>query len=59
MLVLTRKVSEQILIGEDIEITVVRISHDSVRIGISAPRGLVVIRKELQQDPPSPLPPPA
>ena len=48
MLVLTRKTAEQILIGNDIKITVVRIQGNSVRIGIDAPRDLRVIRGELE-----------
>jgi carbon storage regulator CsrA len=47
MLVLTRKVSEQIKIGNDIVITVLRVKGQSVRIGIEAPRGVRVLRAEL------------
>jgi carbon storage regulator len=47
MLVLTRKVGEGILIGDNIEITLVRIEGDQVRIGISAPKEVFVCRKEL------------
>ena len=47
MLVLTRKVNESILIGRDIEIRVTRIQGDSVRIAISAPRGVEILRKEI------------
>ncbi|MGB0599264.1 MAG: carbon storage regulator [Rubripirellula sp.] len=48
MLVLTRKAKEQILIGEDIKITIVRLQGNSVRIGIDAPREQRVIRGELE-----------
>ena len=47
MLVLTRKVNEQIKIGEDITITLVRIKGNCVRIGIEAPREVRVMRGEL------------
>lgn len=47
MLVLSRKPTERILIGEDIVITVVRIGPNTVRLGIEAPRGMNVVREEL------------
>jgi carbon storage regulator CsrA len=47
MLVLTRKVSEQILIGDDIKITLVRVRGNSVRVGIEAPREVRVVRGEI------------
>lgn len=47
MLVLTRKVSQRIQIGEDITITVVKIDGNKVRIGIEAPHGVSVMREEL------------
>lgn len=47
MLVLARRKGESLMIGEDIEITVVDIQGDKVRIGITAPRSLSVLRKEL------------
>ena len=50
MLVLTRKMDEQILIGEDIKITLVRVRGNSVRIGIEAPKHVRVVRGELTQD---------
>ena len=49
MLVLSRKVGERILIGENIAVTVVRITGGGVRIGIEAPAELPVVREELQQ----------
>ena len=48
MLVLTRKAKEQILIGEDIKITIVRLQGNNVRIGIDAPREQRVLRGELE-----------
>ena len=50
MLVLTRKRDESIIIGDNIEIMVVDISPNEVRIGISAPRALSVHRKEVYID---------
>lgn len=47
MLVLTRKADEQILIGEDIKITLVRVRGNSVRLGIDAPRNVRIVRGEL------------
>jgi carbon storage regulator len=52
MLVLSRKPGERIMIGNDITVTVVRISPNTVRIGIEAPPHLNIVREELcQQDP--------
>ncbi len=47
MLVLTRKPSEQILIGKDITVTIVRIDGNKVRIGIEAPGNVTITRREL------------
>ena len=47
MLVLSRKVGERILIGDNIAITVVRVSGGGVRLGIEAPSDLPVVREEL------------
>jgi len=47
MLVLSRKLSQQILIGSDIAITVVRIEGNHVRLGIEAPAGVSILRDEL------------
>ena len=47
MLVLSRKVDERILIGENIVITITRIERDKVRIGIEAPPDVIVMRQEL------------
>jgi len=48
MLVITRKDSERIFIGDDIVITVMDISRGKVRIGIEAPRELSVDREEVR-----------
>jgi carbon storage regulator len=47
MLVLTRKIGERILIGDDIVITVLDSRGDGVRIGIDAPRGVKIQREEV------------
>jgi len=47
MLVLSRKKSQRILIGDNIAVTVVQIGNGTVRIGIEAPRDVNVIRDEL------------
>ncbi|HSP76211.1 MAG TPA: carbon storage regulator CsrA [Cryobacterium sp.] len=47
MLVLTRKLGEKILIGDDIVITVLDVRGDSIRIGVDAPRGVRIQRDEV------------
>ncbi len=49
MLVLSRKPSERIMIGDEIAITVVRIGPNAVRLGIEAPRDMNIVREELQR----------
>lgn len=49
MLVLTRKVGESFVIGDNIVVTVVRIAGGGVRIGVEAPAGCNVMRQELQE----------
>lgn len=51
MLVLTRKRTEMIKIGEDIVITVIHTSRGSVKLGIQAPSDVRVLRSELDQRP--------
>lgn len=50
MLVLTRKISEKIVIGDDIEIVLVDIGKDQVKIGINAPRSVKVHRWEVYEE---------
>jgi carbon storage regulator len=50
MLVLTRKPGEAIRIGEDVEIHVLEIRGETVKIGIDAPRSLPVWRRELYDE---------
>lgn len=47
MLVLSRHKDESIIIGDDIEITIVDVRGDKVRLGINAPREVSVHRKEI------------
>jgi carbon storage regulator len=49
MLVLTRKMNERIFIGDNIQITVVAIRGNHVRLGIEAPPEIVVLRDELRR----------
>ena len=49
MLVLTRKVGEEIIIDEEIRITIVEIDRNKVRLGITAPRETVVDRREIYE----------
>ena len=50
MLVLTRKKNQSIVINDNIEITLLDIQGDQVRIGISAPRSVSVHRKEVFEE---------
>lgn len=47
MLVLSRKPGEAIRIGDDIEVSIIEVRGDTVRIGINAPRSVDIFRKEL------------
>ncbi len=53
MLVLSRKPSQQIMIGPDIVVTVVKIDRNQVRLGIQAPPGVSILRHELAATPPA------
>ena len=48
MLMIRRRCGETVLLGDDIEIQVLEISGNRVKLGISAPRELLVLRKELR-----------
>ena len=47
MLALSRKVGESIVVGDNIEITVLSISKDQIKLGIDAPRNVSIHRKEI------------
>ena len=47
MLALSRKINESIIVGNDIEITVLEVKGDQVKIGISAPKSVPIYRKEI------------
>ena len=49
MLILTRKVNEKVIIGDEVEITVLRVSRDKVKLGIRAPESVMIQRNELLQ----------
>jgi len=48
MLVLSRKESEKIILGDEIVLTIVRVSGDRVRLGIQAPKDMLILRHELE-----------
>ncbi len=50
MLVLTRKMGEEIVIGDNIKLVVSRIAGNRVTIGINAPGNMTVLRGELERD---------
>ena len=49
MLVLSRKASERLRLGDSIVVTIVRVQGDKVRLGIEAPPDVLVLRDELSQ----------
>jgi carbon storage regulator len=50
MLVLSRKIDQKIKIGDDIEITIIDVSGDMVKIGIEAPRDVRILRNEVYEE---------
>jgi carbon storage regulator len=50
MLVISRKKGESLLIGEDIEITIVKVENGSVKIAINAPKEVSILRTELYNE---------
>ncbi|MGN2369762.1 carbon storage regulator CsrA [Clostridium cagae] len=49
MLIITRRKDESLMIGDDIEITVLKLEDGSVKLGINAPREITILRKELYE----------
>ncbi len=49
MLILSRKINESIIIGDNIELSIVDVKGDQVKIGIEAPKNIKVFRKEVYQ----------
>ncbi|MDQ0218416.1 carbon storage regulator [Peribacillus cavernae] len=47
MLVLTRKLNESIMIGDDIELTVLAVDGEQIKLGIKAPKNIEIHRKEI------------
>ena len=47
MLILSRKINEKIMIGDDISISIIEIRGDQVRIGVDAPKAVKVFRQEV------------
>jgi carbon storage regulator len=47
MLILSRKINEKVVIGEDISVSIIEIRGDQVRIGIDAPKKVKVFRQEV------------
>ncbi len=50
MLVLTRKLNESIMVGDDVKITIVDVKGDQVKLGITAPRQVAVHREEVYRE---------
>lgn len=49
MLILTRKTGESLLVGDDVEITVLSVRGSQVKLGVNAPKDIAVHRKEIYQ----------
>ncbi|WP_024466467.1 carbon storage regulator CsrA [Treponema pedis] len=50
MLILSRKTNQKILIGDNIELTIIEIRGDQVKIGVNAPPSIKVFREEIYQE---------
>lgn len=50
MLVLSRKVGETIVVGKNIELTILEIQGGEVRLGFNAPRDVIILRKEILEE---------
>ncbi|MEE3609808.1 carbon storage regulator CsrA [Avibacterium paragallinarum] len=49
MLILTRKVGESLLIGDDISITILNVRGNQIKVGVNAPKDISVYREEIYQ----------
>lgn len=49
MLILTRKVGESVVIGDDVTVTVMAIKGNQIRLGVNAPRDMAVHREEVYE----------
>ena len=49
MLVISRKVNESLVIGDAITVTILAVEGDRVKIGINAPRDMIILRQEIHQ----------
>ena len=50
MLILSRKTNQKILVGDDIELTIIEIRGDQVKVGINAPSSVKVFREEIYRE---------
>lgn len=58
MLILTRRTNETLLIGRDVEVTILGVKGQQVRIGIKAPKSVAIDRPEIRARKDAGLPPP-
>jgi carbon storage regulator len=49
MLILTRKVGETVMVGNDVTVTIVGVKGNQIRIGINAPKAVIVHREEIYE----------
>lgn len=49
MLILTRRINESLMIGDEVEVNVLKINGSHVKIGIKAPKNVPVLREEIYQ----------
>ena len=49
MLILSRKVDEKLIIGDDIEITILAVRGNQIRIGVNAPKSVAIHREEIYE----------
>lgn len=47
MLILTRKLDESVIIGEDVQISIVEINKNNIKLGINAPKDITIYREEV------------